>query len=1026
MLPDAHLKRMLSKLRRFEETLAPYLFTRQEELSAVACQTGTQYYGVPKDLAYQPIHKGTPWGGTKQYLWVKAQYTVPEHLDGKDLFLMPRMGGYEAMLYVNGEPYGTFNTKIVYTGHGNHYCDLVRKGARAGETIDLAVEYYSGHAYQGCDPFAVQDQDFHYTYEGMYLCTKNDWLLSYWFDLKTVNQLALHLPENSFFRARVLNALTKVHETVLYDPGSASREVFFDRLRSSHPYLKEILSERNESDKGPKIALVGHSHMDTAWLWPLEETLKKCARTYSNELSLMEQYPEYKFIQSSAFHSDMLRRYYPTLFARIQEQVQAGRYEPNGGVWVECDCNITGGESMIRQFLWGQRFTRKYFNYTADCFWLPDTFGYSAAIPQIMKGCDTQYFLTTKISWNDTNEFPYDTFLWEGLDSTRVLTHFNQSHTWPDAETLLTQANSIRQKQVTDRKLISYGFGDGGGGPMFEMIEMARRVQDLNEVPKSETMTVSRFMQELDATVSDPNVYRGELYLELHRGTLTNQHEIKYNNRKAEVLLHDLEWLISAQAVKDQAPADASIANKFYGTLLVNQFHDILPGTCIPEANHRCKDDMRGVLKEASGTIDNLLTQEDTGVPAVWNPLSFTRQDALFVPQELFPASANSGQPYTDLFGQSLYILGGLKVPAYASLPLPTTEPVGASPFQYDGHHLSTPYYEIEFDTAGFMTSCYDKNADRELASGDLPLGSFVMAEDVPSSWDNWDIDPDIQLKFAPCAELLSSSIVSDGPWALVLRRSYRISDRSTIDQDQIFFADSPEIRYDTVMHWNDDHRFLKVRFDVDVRADQMRNEIQFGNVLRPTTRNTTWEQARFEVAQHKYTDLSEPGYGIAFLNDCKYGISVDGGHVGLSLHKGGLRPDYTGDHGDHHAVYALYPHQGGFCAENVIQPAYQLNYAPLYAKGTPDPRALVTVDQPNIIIETIKPCEDAERALILRVYESEGTRTKAVLGTSEAFAEAFETNMLEEVQAALPMQQHKLELSFRPFEIKTIKLTYA
>ena len=210
MLPDAHLKRMLSKLRRFEETLAPYLFTRQEELSAVACQTGTQYYGVPKDLAYQPIHKGTPWGGTKQYLWVKAQYTVPEHLDGKDLFLMPRMGGYEAMLYVNGEPYGTFNTKIVYTGHGNHYCDLVRKGARAGETIDLAVEYYSGHAYQGCNPFAVQDQDFHYTYEGMYLCTKNDWLLSYWFDLKTVNQLALHLPENSFFRARVLNALTKV------------------------------------------------------------------------------------------------------------------------------------------------------------------------------------------------------------------------------------------------------------------------------------------------------------------------------------------------------------------------------------------------------------------------------------------------------------------------------------------------------------------------------------------------------------------------------------------------------------------------------------------------------------------------------------------------------------------------------------------------------------------------------------------------------------------------------------------------
>ena len=1024
MLPEAHLKRMLSKLRRFEDTLVPYLFTIENDLPAEACQTGDQYYAVPENLAYQPVSRGWAWNGPKQYLWVRSRYTVPEDLDGKDLFLMPRMGGYEAMLYVNGMPFGTFATKIVYTGHGNHYCDMIRKNAKAGETIDLAIEFYSGHAYQGCDPFDTSDADFQYTYEGLYLCTKNDRLLEYWFDLKTVNQLAKALPENSFFRGRVIQALTRVHETVYYDPESVSPEAFYDRLWTSHAYLKEILAEKNDEAE-PRIGLIGHSHMDTAWLWPLEETLKKCARTYSNELSLMEQYPEYRFIQSSAFHSDMLRRCYPDLFGRIRQQVQTGRYEPNGGVWVECDCNITGGESMIRQFLWGQRFTRKYFDYTSDCFWLPDTFGYSAAIPQIMKGCDVQYFLTTKISWNDTNEFPYDTFIWEGLDGTRVLTHFNRSHTWPDAETLIQEGASIRQKTVTDRKLISYGFGDGGGGPMFEMIEMARRVRNLKEVPPSETMTVSSFMQGLAKTVSDPNIYRGELYLELHRGTLTNQHEIKYNNRKAEVLLHELEWLTSAKAVAAKKPADPAASNELLGTLLVNQFHDILPGTCIPEAHQRSKADMRKVLTDAKTAIRDLLANGTGEALTVWNPLSFTRQDALFIPQDLLSGDVLPGQAYTNLQGHPYRILGGVSIPAYTGLTLPEVVVADVSPFHYDGHHLSTPYYEIDFDENGFMTSCVDTRTGRELAAGPLPLGAFVMAEDVPSSWDNWDLDPDIQLRFAPCASCISCEVVSDGPWALVIRRTYRISERSTIDQDQIFFADSPEIRYDTVMHWQDDHRFLKARFDVDVRADHMRNEIQFGNVLRPATRNTTWEQARFEVAQHKYTDLSEPGYGIAFLNDCKYGISVDGAQVGLSLHKGGLRPDYTGDHGDHHAVYALYPHQGGFSAETVVRPAYQLNYHPIFAKGSLELPQIAKVDMPNIIIETIKPCEDAERALILRLYESEGTRTKSILGLSEAFTEAFETNMLEEVQQILPIIDHSLDFSFRPFEIKTIKVSY-
>ncbi|MGN1201889.1 MAG: alpha-mannosidase, partial [Eubacterium sp.] len=804
MLCKAHYEKMLAKLRRFEDTLNPYLFKKIESLPVAAFVADRQYHSVPDKENFADIESGWKWGGEGNYCWLKTEYTVSDALDGRDIFIMPKMGGYEAMLWVNNVPFGTFNTKITYTSHGNHYCGMIKKSAIAGEKIDIAIEYYAGHEYFGCDPFSIEQNQrntYEFSFDSLDICIKNDEVCKFYFDLKTVNQLANDLPDNSFMKARAINALTEVHKIIYYYPDEISEEEFFDSIKKAQPYLTKILSEKN-TDNAPQVSIIGHSHMDTAWLWHIDETIKKCARTYSNQISLMEQYPEYKFIQSSSCHSNMIREYYPELFKKIQDKVSQGRYEPNGAVWVECDCNITSGESIVRQFLWGQRFTQKYFGYTSNAFWLPDTFGYSAAVPQIMKGCGVDYFLTTKISWNDTNPFPYNTFYWQGIDGTKVFSHFNLTHCWPDAkqirEAVVNDEHTTDQPCVTDKRLLAFGFGDGGGGPQFEMIEMSRRCENLNEIPKASTETVGEFMKQLEKTAVNPNVYRGELYLELHRGTLTNQHEIKRNNRKAELLLRDLEILTVNENVKNDTPCSTEKINQLYKTLLINQFHDILPGTCINKAHTQCKTQMRALIKEAESQIAEICLGEGDGV-SVTNTLSFDRNDVIFIDDNGKKVEGAVQQKYTDINGKPKRLLDGITVPAFSSLYFKycdCSDDNSKSAFAYDSEQLVTPFAKIKFDENGFISSFVDTTAGRELVDG-LPFNTFVMAEDVPLSWDNWDIDADIELKFKPCAKLLKREVVSDGAVAFIIRSTYKISEKSGITQDMIFFANSPEVRFD-------------------------------------------------------------------------------------------------------------------------------------------------------------------------------------------------------------------------------------
>ncbi len=1033
MLTEKQIERMLGKLKRFESIIEPFIFEKVGEIDCAAFKTTEQFHDIPDASLFMPVEKGWHWGDEGAYCWFVSQLAVSPELAGRDLFIRPNIQGYEALVWVNGVPFGTFSTKIVFTGHGNHYCDLLKKAPEAGEVIDIAVEYYAGHAYKGCMPLEEEPLlDYDFAYNGIEICVKNEEIQEFYFNLVTLNQLVDTMPANSYRRAEAVNALYKMHEVLYYSVADTDWDTFISAMHEAKPFMKAVLASTNASD-APFAAVIGHSHMDTAWLWHIDETIKKCARTYSNQVSLMEQYPEYKFIQSSACHGDMILTHYPTLFEKIKELVAAGRYEPNGGVWVECDCNITSGESMVRQFLWGQRFTRKHFNYTSNCFWLPDTFGYSAAIPQIMKSCGVDYFLTTKIGWNDTNPFPYDTFYWQGLDGTKVFAHFNTTHCFPDAATLSSQlkdgyCGTIRETTVTDKRIVAYGFGDGGGGPQFEMIELAKRCKDLNGVPKAEHMLVGDAMKIIEETAVNPNTFTGELYLELHRGTLTNQHIIKRNNRKAELSLRNLEFFTVNQAVKDGEVAASTAVEPLYRLMLINQFHDILPGTCIPKAHIQSNKETTEIIETSAKLIAEMTCSTEAQSVTLTNTLSFERTSPVFIDSagDYVVEGNYRQQLYTDLDGKMKLMVSGVKIPAFSSVTLKLVRGAVSnhSDFSLCGNCLTTPFAKVEFDDRGYISSFVDTCLGRELCGEGYPLNTFLVAEDVPKAWDNWDLDSDIECKFKDSAELISREIFSQGEVALVLRSKYKVTAKTSITQDIFFFADTAEVRFDTLMDWQDDHRFMKAAFDTSIMQDFARCEVQFGFVKRPTTRNNSLEKAKFEVLNHKYTDLSEARYGVAILNDCKYAISVEGGKMRLSLHKGGNRPDFRGDKGLHRCVYSFLPHNSGFNVNSVIKPAYELNIPPVVSQGEYKITKLIEVEADNIIVETVKPCEDNERAFIVRMYDAEGAYTRTGIKLFDGAKSAEITNMLEEPIEAIA-DVNAINLEFRPFEIKTMRVLY-
>lgn len=1017
-------QRAFSKLENVLSIYEKFIFTEQARLADTQGLFTKEHLRSVPDEGFAPIENGTAWGGEWNNLWVKGSFTVPAELEGKPLYAVSLCGGVEQLFFINGVPKGIYNSKNREFIGGTHSAQYIGK-FKAGESFELAFECYAGHYDPDTDPYnnyfePDASQTFSHTYSGVKICTRNDDIFTLIFDIKELLNTVRVMGDNSFVAARARNALFEIKQVLPLSPLDVSEQELSDGVKKALSVSREFFKGRNDRIFG-KVGVIGHSHMDTAWLWPVSETVRKCARTYSNALHLMEQYPDYKFIQSSALHSEWMKDCYPDIFSEMKKRVAEGRYEPNGGVYVECDCNITSGELMARQFLKGQQFTRENFGYTADSFWLPDTFGYNGNIPQIMRRSEVKYFYTTKIGWNDNNRFPFESFVWKGIDSSEVLTHFNRTHCWPNVYDAVLAVRDLQDKDSADMRLVAYGFGDGGGGPTSAMIEAAERISSMDGLPEVESMTVSDFMKELETKKDSLPVYDDELYLELHRGTLTSLHDVKRKNRKAEYALRDMEYfnVLCGEARNENS-------DRWLKTLLKNQFHDILPGTCIApvyDVFHREMDELiENYRRTAEGYAGSLTDGSDS--VTLFNTLSFDRNDVAVIDAEGY-AKAYPSQRYTDIDGNERLAIGGLKIPAFSSVGIELADaPVaGESPFKYDGRVLETPFAVITFDENGYIASLIDKASGRELRKqGGEPLGVFLFGEDVPESYDNWDFDWDVMENLKPVSGFKKRELVSDGAVETRLRSEFDICG-NRIFQDTVCYADSPRIDYETVIEWNTPHRFLKAGFDLDVSARRARSEIQFGAIERSVTANNSLELAKFEVCNRNYTDVSEPCFGAAVLNDCKYGISIRDCNLGLSLHKGGTHPDGSGDRGRHKLTYSLLVHNSGYSAQAVVHPAYELNVPAFAVKGRTDTKQFAAVSAPNIIAEAVKPAEDDSNAFVVRLYECEGSKAKAEISFGGIISGAVLTNLLEDEKEKLSIDGNTVTLSFKPFEIKTLKI---
>lgn len=1043
----------LDKLRQIESIYQERIYEPVLALECCYFETDAHLRAVPgSEAPWRPCPPGLSWGKAWGSAWFVAEARIPEFLAGRPVYLCARTGAVEALFWLDGKPSGLFNFDPFVRSRGDHRAQLICEAADPDRVYRLAVEGYAGHPTPGSQPMErPETQDiypptFVRRFDRMELCTRNEAVNDFVLDLRALNQLSVALPAESFRKGSVDAALARVFEVVVRSPEDAPRETWLASLAAAREIIRPLLACHN-GDSAPFAGLIGHSHLDSAWHWTLDEAIRKCARTSSNALGLMSRYPEYRYIQSSALHLEWMRRHYPAIFAGIGERIREGRWEPNSGVWVEPDVNLVGGEALVRQFLWGQRYTQAHFAYRSDTFWLPDSFGYSAALPQIMLGCGVSFFLTTKLTWNESNPFPYDTFWWEGIDGSRVFTHFNDIHCAPDPATLINKLhgsgpkdfrvveNCVRHKDVNDRRLISYGFGDGGGGPDPQMIEIARRCVDLEGCPRAGHVSVSGFMGELRGRTPGAPVFRGELYVEGHRGTLTQMHEIKRRNRKAELALREAEFLLARGGAKRRRDSREAL-NALWETLLVNQFHDILPGTSIAEVHDRAIRELGEVIAGAERlgreAVEVIRDAGDKASVTMINSLSWTRNTAvLALNSERVPQGPGiTTQMVTTPWGDRRVVVEGLELPPLGTRTLACAKAVAhetPGPFAWDGECLQSPCVRVRFDPSGGLASVVDVASGRELRSpGGLALNTFLFGEDVPAAWDNWDIDADLDCKLKPVLRLESREVAARGPLQFRVRQRFAFG-QSSLLQDVVFHAGSARIDFETMIEWSEKHRFLATLFPLNLCVPGARHEIQFGHLERTTHRNFSEDRARFEVSQHKWTDLSENRFGVALLNDCKYGVSVRGSDLRLSLHKGGCHPDPRGDAGRHVCSYALVPHEGGFRAETVVRPAYELNVEPTVIGGGLGGNAgsLLVVDAPNVVVETVKPAEEGE-GIVIRLYECERSACRARLTFPASVQKVFETNLLEETPREQLIEAGAVELAFRPFEIKTLLLVNA
>jgi len=994
---------------------------------------------------FVPVSEGFTWGNSWEYCWFRGKIVLPDSAEGKRI-VMNLAPGNESTLFVNGKVFGTYRKKAIFppVKDWEFYEDnLLSVCAKSGETFEILMETYAGHfipEYIG--PVLNQKQISDPMTEGARVTLGrstygifNEDAYQLFIDVDTLDRIYGTLEETSLRAMQIGKGLREFTKIVDFEQSAEERIASYRQAREMlHP-----LFEAKNGSVMPTCYMVGESHLDLAWLWPLEETHRKTARTFAAQIRLLELYPDFKFFMSQPASYDMCRKYYPDLFEKIKEAVADGRWIPEGSLWVEPDLNLTGGEALIRQFVYGKRFYKEEFGTDSELVWVPDTFGYTAALPQIMKGCGSNYFMTTKLFWtqNDWDEFPYHYFHWEGIDGSRVTSLFtNFNLPYPDA--IQGVWKKCGQPDM-DSFLIPFGYGDGGGGPTRDHVEYALRQKDLQGAAPVVIKRPNEMFHHLDELGGPENTYVGELYFCAHRGTLTTQALIKKNNRKAELALREMEFW-TGLAMQKGFGFEAQKAQNLWKDLLLHQFHDVLPGSSIERVNEETHKTISQVISQAEEMGENarkvLMAEKDSDAVSIFNSLSFARTELVDLPDVFEEGAQTADGTFIPVWhtGQKIHAL--VNLPSCGAVTLYPAANVKkesvtvnlkkefalVSRLRKEGQEyiLENSCIIAKVNGNGEVTSYIRKDSGREFVGGSL--NRFRLYKDVPRDCDAWDIDCPYMEMECGSAENVMITPVSEGLEA-VLKVTGTIS-HSTYTQYIRLQADSDILRFDTEMDWHEMHRLLKVDFTSNVYTENAINEIQFGYIERPTHRSRKHDRDRFEVCNHRYSALQDGAHGVALFNDCKYGISMNGSTLSLTLLRAAIQPQIRTDNGMNTFTYAFCGWNGSFAETAVPAKAYALNVPPCLTKGSLENFSILSADKSNILLDTLKPAEDLSGDLILRFYEAQKAPVTTLIESALLKGKkAYICDMLENIQEEIPVTDAQILLTFHAFEIKTVRI---
>ena len=1002
------------------------------------------------------------WYGPDRHYWFQTVFTIPEEYDGKGLWLRIRTQIEEWDDAKNPQFLVFLNGEVVQGADMNHREVLLSEAATAGETVTVDLQAYSGTLHPEFRLMADVEE-------------VSQPVKDLYYDIQVPLWAMDRMDQEG---KTAIDILTVLNDTIsLLDLRDVHSDDFYRSVEAARAYIAKALYEDLAGDDTVIATCIGHTHIDVAWWWTVAQSREKAARSFATVLELMDEYPEYRFMSSQPVLYTFVKERYPELYEEIKRRAAEGRWEPEGGMWLEADCNLTSGESLVRQFLYGKRFFQEEFGVDSRVLWLPDVFGYSGALPQIMKKCGIDYFMTTKLSWNQFNKVPDDTLLWEGIDGTKVLTHLISTlGVGQSVDRFFTTYNGIlhpdaimggwqryQNKEMNHDILVAFGYGDGGGGPTREMLETGRRMEKgIRGIPKVRQESSLTYFTELSERVKDSrrlHTWTGEFYFEYHRGTYTSMARNKRSNRKSELLLMDLE-LLSVLAEKRGLAYPAEDLERLWKMVLLNQFHDILPGSSIKEVYEVTKREYEQVAEEGG----RLLKERKEAVAGagdgvtVFNTLGFTRRSLTVLPDgvtsltdkgEALPSQEIGGLRYSltgeipskgySVYGAVREADGGTAGEAAGDTEAAggvvensAAESGGDTPFSVlktaDGFVITTPFAKVDMAADGSFTSLLDLSENRQVWKAGEAGNRLRIYEDKPIYYDNWDIDVFYTEKYWDLDEPASIAVTSEGPLCLqiTVNRSFM---HSRMTQDIRFYAHSPRIDFNTWVDWKEHQYLLKAGFPVDVHTDEAAFDIQFGNVVRKTHTNTSWDRARFESCGHKWMDVSESGYGVSLLNDCKYGHSVREGCIELTLIKSGIEPNPDTDNEEHVFTYSLYPHQGTWREADTQKEAADLNQ-PLSAVngGMPgESYGFAGVKGDSVVLETVKRSEDGN-GIILRLYESRNKRVNAKVSLSCAPVTVTECNLLEEPvdeAGGLMIDRDGFSFVIKPYEIKTYKVVF-